>query len=241
MKPLKRKIKSKTNLELETLLQTKYLEEENCENPKIMKYSNSIGPGHIPPEAKQILDKWMFNHRFYCYPSKTEKQQLSLATNLSVQRISNWFVNSRRRILPKMIENDGKNVSDFIITRKRQRQSMAPRPQAHSQNQKNQSLNNETCLNQSNDNDFEYTLSGLRVLKHSKMELNEQLETEMRLEQGPLKVNELERYANPGMPEEQTLPECNASPIVNTSYSGLIVDHTTNLNYLYVLVESSTN
>lgn len=74
---------------------------------------------HMPSGAKRILENWMYDHRFYCYPSKAEKQMLSIETGLSVQKISNWFINSRRRLLPKMLEKEGQNSIDFTINRKK--------------------------------------------------------------------------------------------------------------------------
>lgn len=74
---------------------------------------------HMPSRAKRILENWMYDHRFYCYPSKTEKQMLSIETSLTVQKISNWFINSRRRLLPKMLEKEGRDSIDFTITRKK--------------------------------------------------------------------------------------------------------------------------
>lgn len=74
---------------------------------------------HMTLGAKRILENWMYDHRFYCYPSKTEKQMLSIETGLSIQKISNWFINSRRRLLPKMLEKEGQNSVDFTISRKK--------------------------------------------------------------------------------------------------------------------------
>lgn len=74
---------------------------------------------HISSIAKQILEKWMYEHRFYCYPTKTEKQSLARKTGLTVQKVSNWFINSRRRMLPKMLENEGKSSADYTISRKK--------------------------------------------------------------------------------------------------------------------------
>lgn len=74
---------------------------------------------HMPSIAKRILENWMYDHRFYCYPSKTDKQMLSIETGLSAQKISNWFINSRRRLLPKMLEKEGQDSGDFTITRKK--------------------------------------------------------------------------------------------------------------------------
>lgn len=81
---------------------------------------------HMPSKAKQILERWMYEHRFYCYPTKTEKQMLSIKTNLNVQKISNWFINSRRRLLPKMLQKEGQDSVDFTISRKKRKDQIAP-------------------------------------------------------------------------------------------------------------------
>lgn len=80
-----------------------------------------LAKSHIPTNAKEYLEKWMYDHRFYCYPTKAEKQQLALETNLSVQKVSNWFINSRRRMLPKLLETEGMNSIDFTICRKKKK------------------------------------------------------------------------------------------------------------------------
>lgn len=74
---------------------------------------------HISSDAKKILEKWMYDHRFYCYPMKDEKQLLALETGLTIEKVSNWFINSRRRLLPKMLENEGKSSDNFTISRKK--------------------------------------------------------------------------------------------------------------------------
>lgn len=79
----------------------------------------------IPSNAKAILEKWMYDHRLYCYPTKLEKQALSLQTGLSVQKISNWFINSRRRTLPKVLQTEGKSANNFTISRKKKSASIA--------------------------------------------------------------------------------------------------------------------
>lgn len=80
---------------------------------------------YIPAKAKMVLEKWMYEHRLYCYPTKTEKQALALETGLSVQKISNWFINSRRRMLPKMLQTEGRNPINFTISRKKKKNAMA--------------------------------------------------------------------------------------------------------------------
>lgn len=80
---------------------------------------------HISPEARTILEKWMYDHRFYCYPMKDEKQVLALETGLTVEKVSNWFINSRRRLLPKMLKTEGKSSDDFTISRKKGKETVA--------------------------------------------------------------------------------------------------------------------
>lgn len=80
---------------------------------------------HISPEARKILEKWMYDHRFYCYPMKDEKQVLALETGLTVEKVSNWFINSRRRLLPKMLKIEGKSSDDFTISRKKCKETVA--------------------------------------------------------------------------------------------------------------------
>lgn len=76
---------------------------------------------YISANAKSILEKWMYEHRLYCYPTKAEKQALAAETGLSVQKISNWFINSRRRMLPKMLQTEGRNPVNFTISRKKKK------------------------------------------------------------------------------------------------------------------------
>lgn len=89
------------------------------------KMEKDVIKSHISSEAKKILEKWMYDHRFYCYPMKDEKQLLALETGLTIEKVSNWFINSRRRLLPKMLMNEGKLSNDFTISRKRGKESRA--------------------------------------------------------------------------------------------------------------------
>lgn len=50
-----------------------------------------------------ILKAWLIEHKHDAYPSYYEKQILSYLTDMSVQQVSNWFVNARRRMLPKFL------------------------------------------------------------------------------------------------------------------------------------------
>lgn len=112
--PIKRKYNKQKNLSATA-------SGEANPKPKI----NNVVKTHIHPEAREILEKWMYDHRFYCYPIKDEKQLLASQTGLSIEKVSNWFINSRRRLLPKMLQNEGKSSGDFTITRKKSKQSGA--------------------------------------------------------------------------------------------------------------------
>jgi len=61
--------------------------------------------GNLPKAATNILKKWLFDHLFHPYPTEEEKSALSLQTGLSLNQISNWFINARRRILQPMLES----------------------------------------------------------------------------------------------------------------------------------------
>lgn len=94
------------------------------ETAKLQRREDIETKVYIPAKAKSILEKWMYDHRLYCYPTKTEKQELAITTGLSVQKISNWFINSRRRMLPKMLETEGRNPINFTISRKKKKNAV---------------------------------------------------------------------------------------------------------------------
>lgn len=61
----------------------------------------SCGGAHaLPPEAKEVLRRWLFAHLGNPYPDNDEKDELALRTGLSVRQINTWFINARRRTLP---------------------------------------------------------------------------------------------------------------------------------------------
>lgn len=243
MKPMKRKNRKTIDMEHETLIQTQYLEStlygDRSNGLRSLNEERSDfctddddehnAAGHIPAEAKRILDSWMFAHRYYCYPNKLEKQQLAHATKLSVQRISNWFVNSRRRSLPKIIQNDGKNVSDFIITRKRQRKNLAVKNEEQTAKQEPAFLGGNTC---DADDEFEYTLAGKRLPKRP---------TTMR-RPSPVPSSVGSETCIRTIAVGADTPPANSStnePTKKTCITGIIDDQTTNVKYLYILVQPS--
>eukprot|EP00128_Syssomonas_multiformis_P007992 Colp12_sorted_trinity150504_noHs@22764 len=60
--------------------------------------------GNLPKAAIQSLKAWLFQHLTHPYPSEDEKRILAMKTNLTLNQISNWFINARRRILQPMVE-----------------------------------------------------------------------------------------------------------------------------------------
>ncbi|KAF1995967.1 hypothetical protein P154DRAFT_329430 [Amniculicola lignicola CBS 123094] len=64
--------------------------------------------GNLPKEATGILKAWFQAHRDSPYPTEDEKLALCNQTNLSINQISNWFINARRRSAPKE-QRDGAN------------------------------------------------------------------------------------------------------------------------------------
>ncbi|KAI8071747.1 hypothetical protein BC940DRAFT_293612 [Gongronella butleri] len=63
--------------------------------------------GNLPKEVTEFLKQWLVQHKKHPYPSEKEKLDLAHRTGLTVNQISNWFINARRRILQPMLESEG--------------------------------------------------------------------------------------------------------------------------------------
>lgn len=59
--------------------------------------------GNLPKTATNLMKKWLFEHLFNPYPTEEEKKSLMRQTGLSMNQVSNWFINARRRILQPML------------------------------------------------------------------------------------------------------------------------------------------
>lgn len=73
---------------------------------------------HITTAFRRVFVRKNFTKTHSTISTKHEKQALSIETGLSMQKISNWLINSRRRTLPKVLEMEGKLVNNFTISRK---------------------------------------------------------------------------------------------------------------------------
>ncbi len=53
----------------------------------------------LPPEAQEILSRWMFSpeHSEHPYPRKDEKEALAKEANVTVKQLTVWFTNARKR------------------------------------------------------------------------------------------------------------------------------------------------
>ncbi|KAL0092017.1 Homeodomain-like DNA binding domain-containing transcription factor [Phycomyces blakesleeanus] len=62
--------------------------------------------GNLPREVTEFLKHWLIQHKAHPYPSEKEKGDLACRTGLTVNQISNWFINARRRILQPMLDSE---------------------------------------------------------------------------------------------------------------------------------------
>lgn len=66
--------------------------------------SNTKRREPLSPTAINKLRDWLTKHAAEPYPDEDQKDNLSMETGLTVTQINNWFINARRRILPKMLQ-----------------------------------------------------------------------------------------------------------------------------------------
>ncbi|KAJ8658524.1 hypothetical protein O0I10_005877 [Lichtheimia ornata] len=62
--------------------------------------------GNLPKPVTAILRDWLAKHKKHPYPTEDEKVALAQQTNLTINQISNWFINARRRILQPMLQKE---------------------------------------------------------------------------------------------------------------------------------------
>ncbi|KAJ1923173.1 Homeobox protein [Tieghemiomyces parasiticus] len=59
--------------------------------------------GNLPKHVTAMLKSWLLEHMMHPYPTEEEKLTLARQTNLTLNQISNWFINARRRIIQPML------------------------------------------------------------------------------------------------------------------------------------------
>jgi hypothetical protein len=86
------------------------------DNWKIMeqKSNESIHGGNTGGKSSSFgasvvttLKEWISEHRHNPYPRDDEKRNLCNQTGITIQQLNNWFINARRRILPKLADGSG--------------------------------------------------------------------------------------------------------------------------------------
>ncbi|KAG0146954.1 hypothetical protein CROQUDRAFT_43698 [Cronartium quercuum f. sp. fusiforme G11] len=55
--------------------------------------------GKLPQAVTALLRTWLMGHTSHPYPTEEEKKALCEQTGLTMNQVSNWFINARRRIL----------------------------------------------------------------------------------------------------------------------------------------------
>ncbi|OBS59570.1 hypothetical protein A6R68_09304 [Neotoma lepida] len=84
--------------------------DRNCKSRFLDSQKNR--KGHLLPSASvKILRAWLYEHRFNPYPTGKEKQMLCKKTKLSYTQICNWFTNARRRLLPKILQENSNKLA----------------------------------------------------------------------------------------------------------------------------------
>ncbi|CAO3649477.1 unnamed protein product [Cunninghamella echinulata] len=68
--------------------------------------TNKRRRGNLPKAVTLILKEWLSEHKKHPYPTEEEKDALAKQTGLTLNQISNWFINARRRILQPMLEQE---------------------------------------------------------------------------------------------------------------------------------------
>ncbi|GAN02455.1 hypothetical protein MAM1_0022c01899 [Mucor ambiguus] len=59
--------------------------------------------GNLPKTVTAVLKQWLVDHCKNPYPTEVEKSGLKDKTGLTLNQISNWFINARRRLLPQIL------------------------------------------------------------------------------------------------------------------------------------------
>lgn len=69
----------------------------NMPTPKIRE--------NLPKSTTSAMMQWLLENADNPYPSETQKQEMSDKYKLTLTQVNNWFINSRRRVLKRIIKN----------------------------------------------------------------------------------------------------------------------------------------
>ncbi|KAL8964687.1 MAG: hypothetical protein Q9197_006845 [Variospora fuerteventurae] len=65
--------------------------------------SNKKRRGNLPKQTTDILRQWLHEHLDHAYPNEDQKAMLIRETGLTDKQVSNWFINARRRNVPRLL------------------------------------------------------------------------------------------------------------------------------------------
>ncbi|KNC79027.1 hypothetical protein SARC_08568 [Sphaeroforma arctica JP610] len=92
-----------------TQIENALVEHSNCQALNLMEEGDimcTLSKQQIC-KGTQILKKWLKGHIHKPYPTTAEKEQLAAQTGNSLKQINYWFINARRRYVPKMKKAKG--------------------------------------------------------------------------------------------------------------------------------------
>jgi hypothetical protein len=70
-------------------------------NPPAEPHNKGKRGKRLPPDAVRVLRSWFYENKDYPYPTDQQRKDLEQQTGLHKSQVFNWFVNARRRKLPK--------------------------------------------------------------------------------------------------------------------------------------------
>jgi len=65
--------------------------------------SHQTKKGSFSEETISILKSWLFRNITHPYPTEEEKKELVCLTGLTMSQLNNWLINSRRRMLKRLL------------------------------------------------------------------------------------------------------------------------------------------
>lgn len=113
-------IKRKYRIEEEIMI----VSEEEEEEEVIVKKKKRRG--NLPKDVTAVLKGWLKDHLKHPYPTEEEKKELVKRTELSLNQISNWFINARRRLLPTLLNDSEERKKGKMMKRKPKEDKLTP-------------------------------------------------------------------------------------------------------------------